>query len=511
MQIVTPNQNLGPYGLERGPGDLSYAYNLQGLNRWKRMLPMAARRSNGTGEGGVDVIMPWDSLGVMAGTTVYHDSVAAKLRNKLQARFNPSGVIGGCGTRPWRTGVVAISGGAPLWSAPSRMPFAAATTATGTNGTRTIAVASTTGMAVGGTVYFTTTNTYRTIKLVDDATHFTVLDAEAVVTTTNGETVQMVSVEGGGTFTGYWPPVSGVSHAGAGINRLRCTGTSAAASVVRMLMLNSDDISKRNRCSSIDFLYGTEAVAGTLTVDVKYTSTDAAITPGTGEASFGTATQNMNAASSGGNRKTLTLTGGTVQSLLIQAAITSGTGYVEGIIGYNGDEDCGVRTHQMPRVGASSGDSWTAATLSATFTKYCARTTRATYGALAIMNLMTNDMAADRSVDDFKTNMATILDSAGVTNGMSVLYVIPFLSDAGYLTNEVTWAAYISAVYELAASRTDWMTVLNMYEYQGSPTVTTAFEAVPYFWIDTAAAKHNKDLGNEVYAEAIFRVLEAVA
>jgi len=363
-------------------------------------------------------------------------------------------------------------------------------------------------MVATGVLYFTTTNTYRNIVSITDATTVVV---DSAVTTTNGETVQMVSVEGGGTFTGYWPPVTGVSHAGAGINRLRCTGTSAAASVVRMLMLNSDDISKRNRCSSIDFLYGTEAVAGTLTVDVKYTSTDAAITPGTGEASFGTATQDMNAASSGGNRKTLTLTGGTVQSLLIQAAITSGTGYVEGIIGYNGDEDCGVRVHQMPRVGASSGDSWTAATLSATFTKYCARTTRATFGALVIMNLMTNDMAADRSVADFKTNMAAILDNIGVTNGMSVLYVIPFLSDAGYLTNEVTWAAYISAIYELAASRTDWMTVLNMYEYQGSPTVTTAFEAVPYLWIDTAAAKHNKDLGNEVYAEAIFRVLEAVA
>lgn len=497
--------DLAPsHGLPQS-GTISGLYNAEvGLARWRRRIPYAQKRSNGTGEGGVDVLFVWDSLGLMAAATARYDTIPSLVRNKLQARFNPSGVLGGAGTIMWRSADSGLSSNAQAWSAVSRMPFAASTTATGTNGTASIEVASTTGMVATGTVYFTTTATYRTIVSVDDATHFT---ASSAVTTTGGETVQMISPEGIGTYTGVWAPVSGISHSGAAPNRLRSTGTSAQASVVRMLFLNTDDWLKRSLLTSVDFLYGTEAVAGTLTVDAKITTTDAAITAGTGEVGYGTSTQDCNAASSGGNRKTLTLTAGNASSWLIQAAVTSGTGYPEGLICYNGDEDCGVRVHNLSRCGASSGDTWNAATLSATFTKFCAKTTRATQGALVVMNFMTNDIAAGRSIADFKTNMATILDNIGVTNDMCVLYVIPILSNSAYISTSPSWEEYRTAIYELAAARTSFMAVLDMYEFQGSPTVTTAFEAAPTLWVNTSASRHYTDLGIGAFSECIYAAL----
>lgn len=501
MQIVEPNQELGAYGLIKSQ-NIPGLYNAeQGLSRWRRRVAYANQRSNGTGEGGVDVLFVWDSLGMMAAATARHDVLPSLVRNKLQTRFNPSGVLGGAGFIPWRTATPGLTSNAPSWSATSRMPFAASTTATGTNGTTSVSVGSTTGMVATGILYFTTTNTYRNIVSITNGTTVVV---DAAVTTTGGETVQMVSPEGIGTFTGVWAPVTGVSHAGNAINRLRCTGTSANSSVVRMLCLNTDNWSNRMLLTSVDFIYGTEAVAGTLTVDAKITATDAAITAGTGDH---TGTQDMNSASSGGNRKSLTLTTGNASSWLLQAAITSGTGYVEGVILYNGDESCGVRVHNMCRIGASSGDTWNAATLAATFTNFCAKTTRATQGALVVMNLMTNDLAALRSVATFKTNMATILDNIGVTNDMCILYVIPYLTNSAYISSSPSWAEYRTAIYELAAERTSFMAVLDMYDFQGSPTVTTAFEAAPTLWIDTAANRHNTNLGFGVYAECIYAAL----
>lgn len=472
-----------------------------GLSRWRRRIPYAAKRSNGTGEGGVDVLFVWDSLGIMAAATTRYDGVPHRVRNKLQARFNPSGVLGGAGYQAWRTSVISLSSNAPIWTAPGRIPFATATTATGTNGTTSVSVGSTTGMVATGQLYFTTTATYRNIVSITNGTTVVV---DAAVTTTNGETVQMVSVEAVGTFTGVWAPPTGITHAGAGITRLRNTGTSAQASVVRMLCLNTDDWLKRSLLTSVDFVYGTEAVAGTLTVDAEITTTDAAITAGTGDH---TGTQDMNAASSGGNRKSLTLTTGNASSWLLQAAITSGTGYVEGVILYNGDEDCGVRVHNMCRVGASSADNWDAATLSATFTKFCAKTTRATQGALVVMNLMTNDISLGTSIATFKTNIGAILDNIGVTNDMCVLYVIPFLSDATKLASSPSFLEYRTAIYELAAARSSFVAILDMYDFQGNPTVTTAYEAAPTLWINTSAGRHPTDLGMGAYEECIYAAL----
>lgn len=499
MQIVEPNQEYGPNGLlasQAVPG----LYNADGLTRWRRRIPYANQRSNGTGEGGVDVLFVWDSLGIMAAATTRFDTVPALVRNKLQTRFNPSGVLGGAGFIPWRSATPGLVSNQPAWTATSRMPLAASTTATGTNGTINVSVGSTTGMVATGILYFTTSNTYRNIVSITNGTTVVV---DAAVTTTGGETVQMVSPEGIGTFTGVWAPVSGVSHAGNAINRLRCTGTSAQSSVVRMLCLNTDNWANRMLLTSVDFIYGTEAVAGTLTVDAKITTTDAAITAGTGDV---TSTQDCNAASSGGNRKTLSGLLNT-NSYLLQAAVTSGTGYPEGVILYNGDEACGVRVHNCCRIGAGSADSWNAATLAATFTKFCAKTTRATQGALVVMNLMTNDSTQSTPIATFKTNMAAILDNIGVTNDMCVLYVIPYLSDSSKLSQSPGWLEYRAAIYELAASRTDFMAVLDMYDFQGNPTVTTAFEAAPTLWIDTAASRHPTNLGMGVYAECIYAAL----
>lgn len=488
-------------------------YNPAGLRRFYQRLANVNQTHGGTGGSGVDVILLGDSLLFGLGaTTTRHDVIHAKLRAMLQARYNPSGVIGGAGYVPFKCGGNSLTASnVPTWSAPGRIGRLATTTATGTNGTTTLTLGSTTGMVAGDILYFTTSAAYREILTVPTGTTVTVGTA---LTTTGGETVQVVAAEAVGTFT-----TAGVFNTSTrpAINRMGVAMT-GATNQVRMFFDNTLALSARQKLTSLDLVYGTDngtsLTGGTMTWDFNTSDAFVAAAGGTGPTAP-TGTINCSAAQSGNNRQTAigtTLTANTSYSLQVSGPAAN-YGLVEGVIAYYGDEACGIRVHNCSRVGMSSFDNYDTATLVATFDRWCARSSRATFGELFIVNILTNDLnliqgtPATYTLANFKTNIGTLLDRAGVTNNSCVLYVLPPLSDSAYLSYTVTWDMIRTAVFEVAAARTSFVSILDLYELQGSPTTTTAFESAPTAWINTSAGRHYTDIGCNWVAQQIYRAL----
>ena len=499
----------GPNGLIASPS-IPGLYNARaGLNRFVRGLGRAAISSSGTGQSGIDVVLVGDSLLFgMAASTTRHDTITARLRNLLQATFNPSGVLGGPGYVPVRCadtgGNWTVPGGSTIVTTP--LGLATATTATGTNGTTNIAVASSASFANGNIVYFGTTGVCRTVSSVPDGTHVTVNSA---VTTTNGESVQKVSREGVADFKGVWTNTAGVAG-----NRLR-TYANGATNQVKMWFDNTAALSTRQCLSSLELVYGTDngtsITGGTITWDLSDTNTFKTAGQGTVNGVSKTGTISCNAAQAGSVRSGAL--GGTLSKsfpyALQVSAPASNQGIVEGTIGYYGDESCGIRTHNVCRVGAATGDNWDTATKAATITKWCGRTSLATFAHLFVFNFITNDCSQQVSLATFESVYGALLDLA-IAGGACCLLVIPPLYDATYLSSTIPYSSYISSVFNLAAARPNQCAVLNLYEFTGNPTTTTALGSTGDNWINGSTA-HSNDTGCEAIARLIYNsIMEAI-
>jgi len=503
-------------GVTRGPNGLIASqsvpglYNAKaGLNRFVRGLGRVAISSAGTGQSGIDVVMIGDSLLFgMAATTTRHDTISARLRNMLQNTFNPSGVLGGPGYVPFRCadtgGNWTIPGGSTIVTTP--LGLATATTATGTNGTTNIAVASSATFAAGNIIYFGTTGVYRSVSSVPDATHVTVNSA---VTTTNGESVQKVSREGVADFKGVWTQSAGVAA-----NRLR-TYANGATNQLKVWFNNSAPLSTRQCLSSLEIAYGTDngtdVTGGTFTWDLSDTNTFKTAGQGTVGGTSLTGTISCSAAQAGSVRSGAI--GGVLSKSFPYAlqisAPAANQGLVEGVIGYYGDESCGIRLHNVCRVGAATGDNWNTATKAATITKWCGRTTLSTFAHLFIFDFITNDCSQQVALATFESVYGALLDLA-IAGGACCLLVIPPLYDTSYLASAIPYTSYISSVFNLAAARPNQCAVLNLYEFTGNPTTTTALGSTGDNWINGSTGHHN-DTGCEAIARLIYgSIMEAI-
>lgn len=486
-------------------------YNARaGLNRFARGLGRAAISSSGTGQSGIDVVLVGDSLlfGMSASTT-RHDTIPARLRNLLQNKFNPSGVLGGPGYIPFRcadtSGNWTAPGGSTIVTTP--MGLATATTATGTNGTTTISVASSATFAANDIVYFGTTGVYRTVQSVPGGG--TSIVVNSAVTTTNGESVQKVSREGVADFTGVWSNAAGVAA-----NRLRCSAT-GATNRVKMYFNNTAALSTRQCLSSIELVYGTDngtsLTGGTSTWDLSDTNTFKTAGAGTVNGVSLTGTINHSAAQAGSVRSGAL--GGTLSKsfpyVLQVAGPAANQAILEGCIGYYGDESCGVRVHNVCRVGAATNSTWDTATKAATTTAWCARTSRSTFAHLFIFNFITNDCASQVAISTFESVYGALLDLA-IAGGACCLLVIPPIYDTSYLSQTIPYSTYINSIYALAAARPNQCAVLNLYEFTGNPTTTTALGSSGDNWINGSTGHHN-DTGCEAIAQLLFHsIMEAI-
>lgn len=500
---------LGPNGLVRSD-NVPGLYNAKnGLNRFVRGLGRVAISSAGTGQSGIDVVLIGDSLLFgMAATTTRHDTISARLRNMLQNTFNPSGVLGGPGYVPFRcadtSGNWTIPGGSTIVTTP--LGLATATTATGTNGTTNIAVASSATFANGNIVYFGTTGVYRTVSSVPDGTHVTVNSA---VTTTNGESVQKVSREGVADFKGVWTQSAGVAA-----NRLR-TYANGATNQLKVWFDNTAALSTRQCLSSLELAYGTDngtsITGGTITWDLSDTNTFKTAGSGTVNGVSKTGTISCSAAQAGSVRSAAL--GGVLSKsfpyALQVSAPAANQGIVEGVIGYYGDESCGVRLHNVCRVGAATGDNWDTATKAATVTKWCGRTTLSTFAHLFVFNFITNDCNQQVALATFESVYGALLDLA-IAGGACCLLVIPPVYDTALLSKTIPYSTYINSVFALAAARPNQCAVLNLYEFTGNPTTTTALGSTGDNWINGSTA-HSNDTGCDAIARLIYSsIMEAI-
>lgn len=300
------------------------------------------------------------------------------------------------------------------------------------------------------------------------------------------------------TFGGTW-----TTAAAASINALRCTCADSATPGRARIFLDPDNYPEE-ATSDIAIVHGNEAVAGTLTWDLKYAATDTGFfTPGTGDI---TNTINMNAATQGGvfafPAGLASLTATLTQPFIFQVACTAGTIYFEGGYFFNGDLACGMHAMDCSRIGAATSDATftNADRLAAMITKGCTYAGNAnTFTGCYILALDINDCVGQTSLASFKTRLAALADQVDTdsSGNASVLFVISPCLDEGLHALTIPWNSYKAAIYEVASARTGFCAVADIDEFIGNPTTAAQvneYEAAPFLW-STDAAKHPTNQG----------------
>lgn len=425
--------------------------NPTGLDRLKKQMAKAGKNSAGTGLGGVDIAFVGDSLlESMVVTSYRDDGIVPQVRNLLQNRFNPYGVIGGEGFVPVRSGNNNTNN---LW---------------------------------GG--------------LITNTDGLSGVAANNMVWTPSG-----TAIHNNPTSAGNNGPIA-----------RKLTEFTGATNQIRVFFDKNFSLVRRRLLTSLDVVYGqsdgtgSTLTGGTFTWDIS--NTDAFITAGTGGVGF-TGTINSNGASSFGKRS-VGLGGvlSNTNSYCFQiSGPASGTAEIDGVIAYNGDESCGVRTHNFARVGASTADNYNEVTKVATFDVPQSRAgspagSNATNAYLYIMNLITNDCNAQYTIANFTTNYGTLIDRA-IAGGSCVILMIPPLYDTALLTKTIPWQSYVDAIYALQAARPTTTAVLDFWKWSGNPTTTT--EMITTMGWEDATSKHHTDTGARGIAQVIYDAILA--
>lgn len=314
------------------------------------------------------------------------------------------------------------------------------------------------------------------------------------------------------TFGGTWTVTSAAS-----INNLRCTSADSATPARARLFVDPDTY-PQEACTDIAIVHGNEAVAGTLTWDLKYTATDTGFfAPGSGDI---TATINMNAATQGGvfafPAGLAGLTATLTQPFILQVACTAGTVYFEGAYFFNGDLTCGMHAMDCSRIGAATGDATftNADRLAATFTKGCTYAGNAnTFTGCYIIGLDINDCNQQITIANFKTRLAALADQidSDSSNNASVLFFISPCLDEALHSQTIPWNSYKAAIYEVVSARTGFCAIADFDEFIGNPDTAAEvneYEAVPFRY-STDAAKHPTNEGAIAMAGYLANILLA--
>lgn len=313
-----------------------------------------------------------------------------------------------------------------------------------------------------------------------------------------------------------------INNASAGANgpiNRKLTYFTGATNQIRVFFDKTAESAKRQLLTSLDIVYGqadgssSTRTGGTWTWDLS--TTDAFVTAGSG--SVASNTVNSNGSPSFGKRATAV--GGALSNANSYCIQVSGPStndaIIDGVIAYNGDEDCGIRVHNFCRVGAGTSDSWNEFTKVATFDVPQSRTgtpagSRATNAYLFVMNLITNDCHAQTALATFKAQYATLIDRA-VAGGACVLLLAPPVYDQSMLTLTIPYTSYIDILYQLVRERPTTCALLDLYRWSGSPTTHTEIDTV-MGWVNVAMARHHSDTGAQGHAQVLYEaILEGAA
>lgn len=195
----------------------------------------------------------------------------------------------------------------------------------------------------------------------------------------------------------------------------------------------------------------------------------------------------------------------------VQLAYATGTlAYWNGLIGYNGDWDCGVRVHNLAAWGSVISHYNTADNLVANIDNWGtgALNTGATNARLFIFDFITNDVGTSASpataLATFKSTYGVLIDRAlALTSKPSVLLVIPpCRSNANSLAN---WPAFVTAIYELADERSH-VAVLDLFKIADESAYSATVTDLDW---DAADGTHYSDTFQKAVAEYVFNCLRA--
>lgn len=360
-------------GYRNGLGVVEHASSYHvanGLQRWRNGIGNVHKRSDGTGYGGVDVVLIGDSISeggtaggeINATTTEYMtDTFSHQLKVMLQDRFNPKGVQGGYGFIPVMT-----------------------------------------GPHVG--------------QWVADANIF--------------------------SSTGTWTK-DGSSTFGLG-GRVWQGNPGSNTAYIRMNGGDADAVKKRLNVSSIQWVATQGAILGTARYDVGVGSA-----PSIGAGSP-TGTINMNGGTAYGTHFAQ-ITGLTrTADNYLQIATPSATNglWLDGVICYDGDYDCGMRLHNLSRWGLNSGAAnWQPTTdhIYEAESRFGSNNGGASNAKLVMLDLITNDCAG-MTTAQFKANINAWVDGfLGWTSKPAVLIWIP-----PNMFDHALWYDYVEVLYQVA-------------------------------------------------------------
>lgn len=184
--------------------------------------------------------------------------------------------------------------------------------------------------------------------------------------------------------------------------------------------------------------------------------------------------------------------------------------YWNGLIGYNGDWDCGVRVHNLAAWGALISHYNTADNLVANIDNWGtgALNTGATNARLVIFDFITNDVGTGASpttaVATFKSTYGVLIDRAlALTSKPSVLLVIPpCRNNSNSLAN---YPAHVQAIYEMADERSH-VAVLDLWRIADETAYTSVVTDLDW---DAADGTHYSDTFQQAVAEYVFNCLRA--
>ncbi len=153
-------------------------------------------------------------------------------------------------------------------------------------------------------------------------------------------------------------------------------------------------------------------------------------------------------------------------SYSLQFSPASGSIWLNGVIAYNGDIDCGVRVHNLAVNGSQLGSSfWNDTSAKQVVTNFCTASFGATHTKLIVSDFIANEAINDPSLANLATFKSTLASAvAAVTSHASLpcwLHVIPTCPSTVAVD---TYRAYAGAIKDVCDANRDVMAVLDMAE-----------------------------------------------
>lgn len=175
--------------------------------------------------------------------------------------------------------------------------------------------------------------------------------------------------------------------------------------------------------------------------------------------------------------------------------VSGGSTYVDGVIEYNGDYSAGIQVHDGGYYGS------TAAVWNSGSANQYPAAVAALSPNLVVIELGTNDAGGGASATTFSANLSAIvtLVRSGFTTPPPILLVAAYYS-AAEGTSAATWAAYVAAMYAIAAADPS-IDVLDLSLRMPAANAAVTWGAY------AGDALHPSNLGHAMIADAVCQFL----